>query len=85
MNNTITANDLKVRGVSILASHAKKGMETVITVRGQEKYVVLPKDEYNRLREYELTAAIMEAEQDLKNGRYKKGSIEDHIKRITNA
>lgn len=85
MNNTITANDLKIKGVSILEAHSKLGMETIITVRGQEKYVVLPKDEYNRLREYELTAAIMEAEQDLKNGRYKKGSIEDHIKRITNA
>ena len=41
-------------------------------------------EEYNKLREYELEAAIIESELDIKNGKFKKGSVEDHIKKIEN-
>ncbi|MFA5821130.1 MAG: type II toxin-antitoxin system prevent-host-death family antitoxin [Candidatus Gracilibacteria bacterium] len=85
MNNTVTANDLKTKGVSTIENFAKQGLETIVTVHGKEKYVVVTKEEFDRLRECELTAAIIESEADLKNGRYKEGSVEGHIKRITNA
>lgn len=85
MDNIITANDLKVKGVSAIETFAKKGLETIVTVRGKEKYIILTKTEFDRLRECELTAALAESEQDLKNGKYHEDSIEDHLKRIANA
>lgn len=85
MNNIVTANDLKTRGVSILAEITSDGEEAIITVRGKHKYIVLTLAEYNHLRECELEAAIIESEKDIKDGRYVKESVEDHIKRITSA
>ena len=85
MNNTITANILKTKGISAVDIFANQGIETIVTVRGEDKYVILTKADFDRLREYELTAAIIESEQDLKNGKYHSSSIEEHIKRIENA
>ena len=85
MNNTITANDLKTKGISIAENLAKQGLETIITVRGKAKYVILDKEQYNKLKEYELTIALLESEQDLKDGKFNEDSIINHIKRIDNA
>ncbi len=49
---SITANELKTKGVSILDN------ETVITVRGKRKFVVIDFDYYQYLRECELSRAI---------------------------
>ncbi len=84
MNNTLTANELKMKGISAVTPNAKKGMETIITVRGNPEFVILPVREYNRLKDCELESAIMESEEDIKAGRYKKDSIEKHLKRICN-
>jgi hypothetical protein len=84
MNNSITANDLKTKGISIVSPFAEKGLETFIKVRGVDKYVVITVDEFNRLRECELTAALVESEQDLENGNFQKGSVEEHMERILN-
>lgn len=85
MYNSITANDLKVKGVSVLDQVLSLDNEAVITVRGKSKYVVLSIDEYNRLRECELEAALIEAKKDLAEGKYHSDSVDDHINRITNA
>ena len=85
MNNTITANDLKTKGISIADNLAAKGLETIVTVRGEAKYVILPTKQYHELKECELAAALMESENDLKSGKYHEGSVDDHIKRIKNA
>jgi prevent-host-death family protein len=85
MLNSITANDLKVKGVSLLDQAISSDNEAIITVRGKNKYVVLSMDEYNRLRECELEAALMEAKNDLAEGKYSTGTVEDHMKRITDA
>ncbi len=85
MNNIVTAQELKTKGISIADSFAAQGLETVITVRGEEKYVILPKAQYYTLKEHELAIALSESEQDLKNGKYHETSIEEHISRITNA
>jgi len=82
MKNIITANDLKVRGISIIDEVSSSNQEVVITVHGKDKYVVLPIDEYNKLREYELDAAIKESLEDIKNGRIIEESVEKHLKRI---
>lgn len=39
--NTITANQLKTKGVSVIESKLADERELVITVRGKEKYVVM--------------------------------------------
>lgn len=83
MNNIIAANDLKVKGVSIIDEITSETGEAIISVRGKNKYVVLSMDQYNRLREYELDAAIKESKEDMAAGRFFDESIEEHIKRIT--
>lgn len=85
MNNRITANELKIKGISIADNLAAQGLETIVTVRGEAKYVILPTKQYYELKEHELSAALLESEQDLKNGNYYEESVEDHIKRISNA
>jgi hypothetical protein len=84
MANEITANDLKVKGITAIDDITSSGYEAVITVRGKQKYVVMTIEEYNKLREYELTGAIIEAKNDIKNGKFKKGSVEEHMKRLGN-
>ena len=84
MGNEITANDLKVKGITAIDDVTSNGFEAIITVRGKQKYVVMTMEEYNKLREYELEAAIIESELDIKNGKFKKGTVEDHIERLEN-
>lgn len=84
MVGQITANDLKVKGISAIDELVTDNNGVVITVRGIEKYVILPIEEYNQLREFELEAAIQESKKDIKEGRYYSGSIEEHMNRIGN-
>jgi PHD/YefM family antitoxin component YafN of YafNO toxin-antitoxin module len=81
--SSVTANDLKTKGVSAIEQVLKKDREAIITVRGARKYVVLDFATYNRLREYELDNAIREARDDVANGRYKTESVGEHIKRVS--
>jgi len=83
MNNIITANELKTKGVSALEKIINQEREAIITVRGKNSFVVLPIEEYNHLREYELEAAINESLNDIKAGRVYDESIDNHIKRIS--
>lgn len=83
MVQTITANDLKTRGVSIFNDETAEGDEIIVSVRGKSKYVVLPIEKYNYLRECELEAALLESKRDIKEGKYIKESVEKHVKRIT--
>ncbi len=78
----ISANEVKRRGVSILEKYLKKGEEIYITVRGKKKFVVLPVEEYERLKEAELESFIRQAEEDYKEGRYIVESAEEHFKRL---
>lgn len=82
MDYTITANELKTRGVSAIKEITANYSEAVITVRGESRYVVIPIESYNRLRECELETAIIESKRDIRNGRYIQESVEDHIKRL---
>jgi len=84
MSEYITANELKTKGISAINKILSKAGEAIITVRGKDKFVVLPIDEYNKLREYELEAALQETKRDLEEGKIVEESIEEHIKRINN-
>ncbi len=83
MTQIITANELKTKGVTILNDQTADGSEVIITVRGKSKYVILPIEKYNYLRECELDAALQETRNDIKTGKFIKESVEKHIKRIT--
>lgn len=83
MPQIITANELKTKGVTILDAQTADGSEVIITIRGKSRFVVVPIEKYNYLRECELEAALLESKKDLKEGRLVKESVEKHIKRIT--
>ena len=51
MADLITANELKTKGLTALDRAISNGNEAIITVRGKNKYVVLPFERYNHLRE----------------------------------
>jgi len=81
--NTITANQLKTKGVSVIESNLANENELIITVRGKEKYVVMDMQKYNYLRECELDVALQETRADYQNGEFVTERVEEHIRRIT--
>ena len=85
MKYTITANELKTKGVSALDMVVRESEEAVVTIRGKNAYVIMPIEKYKYYKECELEAALAETNKDLEDGNYFEESVEDHIKRITNA
>lgn len=81
--NTITANQLKTKGISAIESNLDNDHELIITVRGKDKFVVMDMQYYNYLRECELDAALHETKADYQAGKFITESVEKHIKRIT--
>ena len=81
----ITANQLKTKGVSALEEAVSKYEAAMITVRGKSKYVVMDVETYNRLRECELEAAIVETKMEIARGQVHNDTVDEHIKRITDA
>lgn len=80
--STVTANELKTRGVSAVETHLKVDEEVIISVRGKDRYVVMDIDKYAKLREYELTIALQEAKADVDAGRYITESVAEHMQRV---
>lgn len=80
--NSISANDLKTKGVGAIEQALAGQPEAAVTVRGQPKYVVMNHEEYVRLRECELEAALAESRADLDAGRFVKESVAQHLKRL---
>jgi len=80
---SITANELKTKGVSVVENALKADGEAIITVRGEQKYVVINMSQYSKLREYELEIALQEARADVAEGRAKQESVDEHMKRVT--
>lgn len=81
--SSISANDLKTKGVAALEAVLEQQPEAVISVRGKERFVVMKMAQYHYLRECELGAALAETRADLKAGRFVKESPEQHLKRIS--
>lgn len=82
---TIAANELKTRGVSSIEKALEDSGEAIISVRGQDRYVVMDLAEYNRLRVCELEAALYETRQQIAAGELVEESVDEHIARITAA
>ncbi len=83
MNNTIAANDLKTKGIRAISEIIEIADEAIISVRGKNKFVVLPIESYNHLRECELESALSEVQNDIKKGNFVVESVDKHMKRIS--
>lgn len=81
----ISANDLKIHGVSAIETALQQQPEAVISVRGKERFVVMDMSQYHYLRECELEAALAQTRADQAAGRVMKESAEDHLARIKQA
>ncbi|MFV2005197.1 MAG: type II toxin-antitoxin system prevent-host-death family antitoxin [Gammaproteobacteria bacterium] len=82
--SSITANELKTKGVSVVEDALRSDDEAIITVRGKETYVVIDINKYSKFREYELEIALQEARADIAEGRVIRESVDDHMKRVLN-
>ncbi len=80
----IMANEVKIKGVSVFDTMFEKFSEVIISVRGQNKYCVIPFDEYEEYRAYKLDMAHKEVMQDIANGKYHTDT-QIHFDRIEEA
>ena len=78
----ITANELKTKGISVVESKLMDHEEAIISVRGKEKYVIMDVEKYQRIREYELEIALLEARASVAEGGVVSESVEEHMKRV---
>lgn len=78
----ISANELKVKGVSSIEAGLANSDEAVISVRGKERFVVMNIEHYQYLRECELEAALAQANADVAAGRYLIETPEAHLARL---
>jgi len=78
---TVSANDVKQRGVSLFGELLEKFDEVVINFRGKKKYVVMDIERYKMLRALELDNAYREVMEDVKNGNY-HSDVQKHLAEI---
>lgn len=80
--SSISANDLKTKGVAAIEAILAEQPEAMISVRGKERFVVMELAQYHYLRECELEAALAQTRSDLASGRFVKSSPEAHVARL---
>ena len=79
---TITANQLKIEGVSGIARAMEASEEVIISVRGRPRYVVMDIETYERLRESEIEAAWMQARREMEEGKARVETADEHMARV---
>ena len=80
--SSISANDLKTRGISAIEAALAHDSEALISVRGKNRFVVMPLEQFQYLRECELEAALAQTNADLAAGRFVTSTPEEHLKRL---
>ena len=83
--SSISASDLKTKGISAIEAELSHQSEVIISVRGKERFVVMDLSHYHYLRECELDAALAETRADLAAGRFVKESAAAHLERLNAA
>ncbi len=78
----ITANELKTWGISAVESALNEDSEAIISVRGKPRYVVMPLEQYERLREAEIYSAWQEVRAAEARGEYRVETAAKHISRL---
>ena len=61
----LTANDLQVRGIAAIEDALDQHAETILSVRGAPRFVVMKMAQYPYLRESELEAALAQSRADM--------------------
>jgi len=79
---SISANDLKTKGITAIEAMLVTQQEAVISVRGKERFVVMDMNHYHYLRECELESALTQTRDDLAKGRFVRESAEEHLTRL---
>ena len=79
---TVTANDVKQRGVSLFGELLEKFDEVIIGVRGKKKYVVMDIERYKTLRALELDNAYREVMKEVEQGEYKTQTAQEHLQSL---
>ena len=78
----LTANDLKMKGVSGIEKLLETEPEVIIIVRGKPRYVVMEIATYEAMRDRELEASWYQVREEMATGRYRVETAEDHMTRI---
>ncbi|HEU0234387.1 MAG TPA: type II toxin-antitoxin system Phd/YefM family antitoxin [Gallionella sp.] len=78
---SLTANDLKTKGIAAIEAVLADRPEAIVSVRGKDRFVVMDIAQYHYLRECELEAALAETHADVAAGRFVKESAAAHVKR----
>lgn len=81
---TVSANEVKTKGVSLFTNLLEKFDELVINVRGKDKFVVLDIERYRELRAKELDIAYIETMRDIDEKKFKSQSASEHLAEIMN-
>ena len=79
---SISANDLKTKGVAAIEAALRERPEALVPVRGKDRFVVMDLAHYHHLRECELEAALAETRADLVAGRFTEESPAEHLSLI---
>jgi len=79
---SLTANDLKTRGIAAIEESLANGTEAVVSVRGKDRFVVMEVAQYHYLRECELDAALAQSRADVAAGRFVIESAQKHMERV---
>lgn len=80
--STLTANDLKTRGVTAIEESLAQRPEAVISVRGRDRFVVMEMAQYQYLRECELEAALVQTQAEVAAGHYVVETAQEHVARM---
>lgn len=78
----LSANELKVRGISAIETVLAQQPEAIISVRGKERFVVMDIAHYHHLRECELEAALLQSRADVRAGHAVQESAAEHMVRL---
>jgi len=79
---SITANELKTKGIEAIEALLEHQPEATISVHGKDRFVVMDMAHYHYLRECELNSALADSRADLAAGRFVQESPEDHLARL---
>ena len=79
---SISANDLKTKGIAAIEATLAGQPEAVVSVRGKDRFVVMDLAHYHYLQDCELDAALAQTRADLAAGRFVEESPEEHLRRV---
>ncbi len=78
----ITANELKIKGISVIEKVLKTESEALISVRGKRKYIIMPLKRYDKMRESELLESLRQAKEDYNSGNCTAVTADEHMKEL---